>query len=86
MGMHNGAVGLCSRESRHFYAVPLVAHALQTARPDLWVHVLLENAGAMRDEHRDAILQALALSGCSASHAMTADAIQWTSFPRRRLF
>eukprot|EP00975_Prorocentrum_lima_P016679 3536681-Prorocentrum_lima.AAC.1 len=44
MGAHNGAVGLCGRESRHFYAVPLVAHPLQSARLDLRVHVLIENA------------------------------------------
>eukprot|EP00975_Prorocentrum_lima_P020051 4220183-Prorocentrum_lima.AAC.1 len=63
----------------------MVAQALQTARPDTWVHVRLENAGAMRAEHGEAILAALALPGQGASHAMVADAMQWTSFPRCRL-
>eukprot|EP00975_Prorocentrum_lima_P024062 5063357-Prorocentrum_lima.AAC.1 len=61
MGIHSRMAGLCGQESRHFYAIPTVAYHLQTARPDLLAHTMVENAGAMRQEHRLAIMAALGL-------------------------
>eukprot|EP00975_Prorocentrum_lima_P025544 5371939-Prorocentrum_lima.AAC.1 len=55
-GPQRGVLGLCGRDSLHFWAVPMVAHRLQAARPDLldrftgaqfarpWVCQLMPNA------------------------------------------
>eukprot|EP00975_Prorocentrum_lima_P032957 6920583-Prorocentrum_lima.AAC.1 len=47
IGAQGGALGLGGRDSRHFYAVPLIAERVQRARPHADVHVLLENAASM---------------------------------------
>eukprot|EP00975_Prorocentrum_lima_P026280 5524127-Prorocentrum_lima.AAC.1 len=60
-GPHGGAIGLCGRDSRHFWSVPLIAHRLQAQRPDAHIHVLLENAASMRPQQRRTICAALGL-------------------------
>eukprot|EP00972_Heterocapsa_arctica_P027585 4055423-Heterocapsa_arctica.AAC.1 len=47
MGKERGATGLCGPDSKHFFALPLLRWAVETARPDLITHVLAENAGSM---------------------------------------
>ena len=84
-GRHQGRQGLCGEASVLFFAVPTVAWALAEMRPDVTVHVILENAASMTPLHRTAILRAL--GGLVENlHLRTLDAANWTAFPRRRLF
>ena len=84
-GRHAGRQGLCGPQSVHFFAVPVTAWMLQQCRPDLFVHVVLENAASMTERHRGVILQAL--GGLTVSdHLRTLDSLQWCPFPRRRHF
>eukprot|EP00969_Alexandrium_andersonii_P115771 5120140-Alexandrium_andersonii.AAC.1 len=54
------------------------------------VHVLLENAGSMRDEQRAIIEVALHLreegSLVPSPRTWRLDSAEWSAFPRRRLF
>ena len=83
-GRHRGQLGLCGPVSRHFYAIPVCIWALQHMRPDIRIFGGVENAGSMRPEYRQAILDAL---GCRcASQAVLMDAKEWSLFPRSRYF
>ena len=79
-----GTRGLCGDRSCHFYATPLAAWCLQAIRPDLIVHVLVENVSSMKTMFRAEIVRALNLP--SPAHATTLDSQAWCPFPRRRLF
>ena len=85
MGPGRGRSGLCGERSIHFFVFPVLAWAVARARPDLVVHVVVENAGLIRPEHQDAMLAALGLRQDSG-HAQIFDAARWTSMPRRRTF
>eukprot|EP00975_Prorocentrum_lima_P010333 2198025-Prorocentrum_lima.AAC.1 len=41
MGPQRGRLGLCGQESRHYFAVPSIAHVIQSHRPDVRVHALV---------------------------------------------
>ena len=78
-------MGLCGPDSIHFFAVVAIRWAAQRLRPDIAVHVVLENAGSMRGLHRDAILEAL--GGLTVQgNVMALDTREWAHTPRRRLF
>ena len=83
-GRLGGRLGLLGPRSKHFWAVPLCAWYIRTLRPDLLVHVLLENVDSMRPEHRAVLLRALALD--PQVHATVLDAKTWGPLPRRRLW
>ena len=84
-GRYRGAQGLCGPDSVNFFAVPSVAWAMSCWRPDVSVHVVLENAASMRQEHRASILRAL--GGLDeGTNLRTIDSGQWAAFPRRRRF
>ena len=85
MGPGRGRSGLCGERSIHFFVSPVLAWAITRARPDLVVHVVVENAGSIRPEHQAAMLAALGLRQDSG-HAQIFDAAGWTSMPRRRTF
>ncbi len=55
----------------------------QRWRPDLVVHLVLENAGSMRPQHRQAIAQALGIPG---EWMVSLDSADWTACWRRRLY
>ena len=82
-GRHRGKQGLCGPDSVLFFAVPAAAWQLQQIRPDLQVHVTLENASGMQQLHRDAIMQALG-GPTAAEHLQTMGSTNWSAFPRRR--
>ena len=100
-GRHGGREGLCGSESWNFYVFPLVVHAIKTARPDVVVHVVVENAGSMAAKFRDAIAVALGIpgdGGPSDAHpaqqgehsrggfAPVIDARRFSPFTRKRIF
>ena len=59
MGPGRGRMGLCGEGSIHFFVFPALAWAVARARPDLTVHVVVENAGSIRPEHLLAMSEAL---------------------------
>ena len=75
-------MGICGEDSSLVITVPLIAGELQRRRPDVRVHVLLENAGSMLPIHREAITEMLGVN--MSSHAPVVDAAGWTAFTRRR--
>jgi hypothetical protein len=58
-------------------------HILRALRPDLDIHVTLENAGSMTTEARQWILEAMNIHPLGAP---TIDAAAWSGFSRRRTF
>ena len=68
-----------------FIVFLVLAWALNRARPDLRVHVVVENAGSMRQEHLAATGTALGIND-PAIRAQVIDAAGWASMPRRRTF
>ena len=58
-GRHGGKEGLCGDDSWNFYVFPLILHAANQARPDVEVHVTVENAGSMMEKFKLAIIGAL---------------------------
>ena len=84
-GLHAGEQGLCGPASVLYFSVPTVAWALQAMRPDVTVHVMVDNAASMLPVFRDAILETLGgLDG--GGHLLTLDAGDWAAMPRRRHF
>ena len=82
IGPGRGELGICGEESSLVLTVPLIAGELQRRRPDIRVHVLLENAGSMLPIHREAIGEMLGVS--AHNHAPVVDAAGWITFTRRR--
>ena len=72
-----------STASSPIVSVFAIWHILQSHRPDLAIHVVLENAGSMTPESRQWILQALNIP---TTMAPTTDAAAWSGFARRRTF
>ena len=60
MGPGRGQTGLCGERSIRFFVFPVLAWAITRARPDLTVHVVVENAGSIRQEPLAAMSEALA--------------------------
>ena len=83
MGASEGRLGVCGVDSNNFFVFPLVARAVTCLRPDLHVHVLVENSGSARTEHKHAMLESL---GLDAKQAITLDAGAWSAFRRPRMF
>ena len=84
-GASRGRQGLCGQDSVHFFVVPVVRWAILRVRPDLCVHVVVENAASMLPLHRDAILEAL--GGLSArTHLLALDSQEWAHMPRHRFY
>ena len=69
-----GILGMTEVDSRHFFAVPIIAGALQ--RVGFLVHVFLENAVNMRPEFREAICRALGIPD-SADYVARRDAARY---------
>ena len=82
LGAHNGRLGLCGRTSSLFFVIPVVCAILQALRPDLLVHVLVENAGSMLGHFKKGILVSL---NVPPEAAITCNTDKWTSFNRCRL-
>ena len=100
-GLHAGREGLCGSESWNFYVFPLVVHAIKIARPDVVVHVVVENAGSMVAKFKDAIAVALGIPGdggppdahpaqdgerSKGGFAPVIDARRFSPFTRKRIF
>ena len=85
MGPGRGRAGLCGERSMHVFIFPVLAWALARARPDRLGHVVIENAGSIRQEHLAAMSEALGLRA-DVGHAQIIDAAGWTRMPRRRTF
>ena len=64
-----------------FFAVPTIAWALTQMRPDVRVHVIVENAGSMIRIHREAISAALNIS---ADKGVYIDSADLAHLPRQR--
>jgi hypothetical protein len=62
-------------------AVFTIWHILLALRPDLEIHILLENAGSMSEDSRRWIFEAMNISPLGAP---TTDAGPWSGFTRRR--
>ena len=100
-GRHGGREGLCGDDSWNFYVFPLVLHAARRARPDINVHVSVENAGSMMDKFKAAIAKTLGIP-VQGAHAGTppeggggsdrgdfapvVDARQFSPYTRKRIF
>ena len=85
-GRYRGRLGIAGPQSVLFYAVPVVARAVSEIRPDIVVHVLLENAGTTQARHRHAMGRALGMDPVMTDrHSVVADAAAWAHLPRRRL-
>ena len=82
-GPTRGRAGVVSTASSPIVAVFAAWHIMRSHRPDLTIHVVLENAGSMTPESRLWILQALNIS---STMAPTTDAAAWSGFARRRTF
>jgi hypothetical protein len=82
-GPTRGRAGVVSTASSPIVAVFAIWHILHTHRPDLDIHVVIENAGSMTPESRQWILQALNIPPTAAP---TTDAAAWSGFARRRTF
>jgi hypothetical protein len=85
-GTLGGSQGLRGQDSILFYAVPTIARLCQDIRPDISVHVLVENAGSTQQRHKHAMLDALGLPHQPPGrHIMVKDSIDWTAMTRRRV-
>ena len=82
-GPTRGRAGVASTASSPMVAVFAIWHILRSHRPDLAIHVVLENAGSMTPESRQWILEALNIPPALAP---TTDAAAWSGFARRRTF
>ena len=85
IGTGGGHIGLAGRDSVHFFVFPALARVIQLARPDLHVHVLVENAGSTLPRHRECMRRALGICGGERKDLMI-DAGQWAAFPRKHIF
>lgn len=82
-GTDRGILGLTGVKSVHVFAFSVIARTVQGLRPDLLVHVMIENAATTLGPHRAAMLQAL---GLSEDAVRISDAANWTEMERKRLF
>ena len=100
-GRHGGREGLCGGDSWNFYVFPLILYAAKHARPDIDVHVSVENAGSMMDKFKKAIAGALGIPVLDAhpgapreagagdnpgDFAPIVDARQFSPYTRKRIF
>ena len=82
-GASAGTLGLTGARSSDVYVFPGLRRVVQVARPDLEVHVLVDNAGSLLPPHRQAILTSLGLTNGSGP---VIDAGAWSHFARARTF
>ena len=80
-GPHEGWVGIQGDESFNFFATPASGRRSQDLRPDICVHLVVENV-PMRDDHKVAILKAM--GGLSDAHLLVINSKEWTACPRER--
>ena len=100
-GRRGGREGLCGNDLWNFYVFPLVLHAVKCARPDISVHVTVENAGSMMDKFRAAIARTLGIptevahagiqpsgggDGDQGEFAPVIDARRFSPYTRKRIF
>ena len=83
MGRGGGMLGLAGRESYHMYVFPILLWMTQRARPDLLTHVMVENAGAMKELHPPFIRRMLSISAFEWTQRGTG---QFAHFKRERAF
>ena len=69
----------------NYFIFPALAWMIQRRRPDLHIHVMVENAGTMVDIHKDSMARALGIP-IEAWRAPVIDAGRWAAFPRQRIF
>ena len=79
---HKGALGLLGADSRHFWAVPLLAWVIQQRRPDLNVHVIQEMVDTILQVHLRAMLAALGVP--AENYLQHIDSGEWSHLPRKR--
>jgi hypothetical protein len=53
IGTGGGHLGLAGRDSVHFFIFPAIARVIQLVRPDIRLHLLIENAGSTLPPHRE---------------------------------
>ena len=82
-GASGGAAGVAGARSSDVYAFPAICRVVQVARPDLTLHVMVENAGSILPPHRQVILSSL---GLPSSAGPIIDAGPWSHFTRSHTF
>ena len=85
IGVGGGHLGLAGRDSVHFFIFLALAWVIQRLRPDLLIHVVVENAGTPMDIHRRCMRRSLGVDTGNRVDPVIA-ASKWTVFPRRRIF
>ena len=79
-----GVADPCGPESSHLLAVPLLAHAAETCRPDIVTQVVLQTSTGATPELRNVIADLLRIP--SQAHSPTIDAQPWTAFAKAGVF
>ncbi len=82
-GVLGGRDGLLGDTSKLFWCAPWIAAMAQQWRPDLAVHLVVENAASALPLHRAAIREAM---GIPAEWVAVLDSAAWTVCRRRRLY
>ena len=82
-GHRQGALGLCGRESVHFYAFPIYSWFIQFMRPDVCVLGYVENAHNMLRHWSETICKALGVP-CDTRHGHFTNPMEWTAMARKR--
>ncbi len=82
-GALGGRDGLLGATSKLFWCAPWIAAMAQHWRPDLTIHLIVENAASALPLHKTAIREAL---GIPAEWVSVLDSADWTVCRRRRLY
>ena len=82
-GFRQGALGLCGKDSVHFFAFPIFGWVIQFMRPDVHVLGFVENAHNMLPTWAESICKALGVP-CTPSHKHYTNQAQWTAMARKR--
>ena len=85
MGTSEGILGILGSRSVLFFAIPLITHLIQELRPDLIIHLLLENTNTMLEIHRNAICDSLNVSTREDGGYIQSNAHAWMISLRSRL-
>jgi hypothetical protein len=86
MNKWKGLLGILGQRSKHFQIVPVLLLTLQILRPDMLIFLIIEiieNAGSMREVHKQAILDLL---GMTKGVVKQIDAGTWGPVRRNRIF
>ena len=86
-GVSRGALGLCGEASSAFWGTPVACWATLRIRPDIYVHVLVENAGSTLEHYQKAFVRALGIPlDRFGSHLVFIDNAKFSACERKRLY